>query len=35
MTSWVEINFQAYLCSEECNTAKTKEFMDALARKEV
>jgi hypothetical protein len=28
-TSWIDINFEAYLCSEECERAKWKEYYDA------
>jgi len=31
-TKWVEINFQAWLCSPACNEAKWKEFAEASAR---
>jgi len=29
LTFWVDGNFQAYLCSEECQRAKWEEFIKA------
>ena len=29
-TRWCEVNFEAHLCSEECNDAKWKEYFAAL-----
>ena len=31
-TSWADIDFEAWLCSEECALALWKEFKDACAR---
>lgn len=28
-TEWVEINFEAYLCSDECLSAKIDEYLEA------
>lgn len=28
-TQWVELNFEAHLCSEECVDAKWKEYFEA------
>ena len=32
LTSWVEINFMAYLCSEECYNAKWQEYIEATKK---
>ena len=29
-THWIDINFEAYLCSEECERAKWQEFKEAF-----
>lgn len=29
LTKWADINFQAYLCSEECERIKWQEFIEA------
>lgn len=31
-TQWVEINFQAYLCSKACNDAKWDEYAKAFRK---
>ena len=31
-TKWAEINFQGYLCSEECVKAKTEEYIEEAMR---
>jgi hypothetical protein len=28
LTTWVDINFEAYLCSEECERAKWSEYWE-------
>jgi hypothetical protein len=29
-TMWVELNFEAHICSEQCNDAKWKEYLEAF-----
>jgi hypothetical protein len=31
-TNWIDISFEAYLCSEECERQKWKEFEEAYNR---
>ena len=31
MTPWMDICFEAHICSEECNKIKTREFFNAAS----
>jgi hypothetical protein len=33
LTNWIDICFEAHLCSEECSNAKWKEYMEACNKK--
>jgi len=34
LTTWVDMDFQAYLCSEECLAIKNKEYCEAFGRQD-